>query len=276
MAITVVGYLNIGSMSVGTLDLPVVADQVLSQSGSTGLIAPWSMNIPAAFLGLGGTTGYGRMNSPTLAQLIAPLIRPAAGTIAPTSNPALQFLGGGALRFPAGESLRVQVTVESSTLTGAFALIFLQDRFEPIPQGPIYTIMFKSPGSGATTPANGLWTPSLVEWSDQLPAGKYAIIAMEYVPDSASSPNFGLAARLILSGQTLRPGTLGITGLDGQNSRYMYDHRFGVLGTFDSFAMPSVEVLWTGSSPATGFHGFLQLVKIADANGKSCACNGGR
>ncbi len=274
MANGLIAYLTTASIPAGSLDLPVVPDQVLSQSGPSGLVAPWPLDIVGAYLGLGGATGYGRLNSPTLAQTVAPYIRPASGTVAPASNPPLQFLGGGALRFPAGESLRVQVVAESS-LAGALALVFIQDRHEPIPAGPIYTLMFKSPASGATTPVSGLWTSSLLEWSDQLPAGKYAIIAMEYVPDSVSS-NAGLAARLVLAGQTLRPGTLAIPGLDGQNSRYVYDRSFGVLGTFDSFAMPGLEVLWTGTTPATGFHGFVQVVKIADASGRPCACKGGR
>ncbi len=260
-------------------ELPTLVDQVLTQSGTGGLVAPRPLQIIGVYV---GGADSAQVVAPTLAQVTAPWIRPLETAAAPASSPALASLAEHPLPLPAGESVRLKANRGSAGVVAG--LLFFADRVELPPAGPRYIVK----GSAANTavvpaaPAAYLasWSPLPVAWNEQLPAGRYKIVCFEFIAGAAGTGTAApIAARLVLAGQTFRPGTLAFPMVGGkyQNSRYLYDSAFGVLGEFESFAMPSVEVLENGNAASTyDFTVYMHVVRVADAAGKPCGCNGGR
>lgn len=264
----------------GLVALSAVADSVMARSGTTGLVPSRDMEIAAAYAGGGLAAGgaglkRARISAPTLAQVISPAIRPIAGTAstsaAPPSDAPLMVMTDHPLPLPAGEA--VTVVAESSVdLTIVNTLLFLRERFEPAPPGPMYILRGANPASGATTPVQYTWTPIAIDWDQPLPAGRYAIVWIQYVA-AGTSTNLPMAARLVLADQVLRPGTIAQGTVADLPNRQLQDGVLGVLGTFESFAMPTVEVLNFGSTPLTTAEISLGLIRLTDAQGRPCKCS---
>lgn len=266
----------------GLVALTAVADSVLARSGSSGLVPSRDMEIAAAYAGGSTITPApglkrARISAPTLAQVIAPTIRPLAGVSvtggfpSPPDDAPLMALADHPLPLPAGEA--VTVYAESSLdNTVVAALLFLRERFEPAPPGPMYVLRGQQPVSGATTPVQHVWTPIAIDWDQPLPAGRYAIVWIQYVA-TATLNNYPQAARLVLADQVLRPGTIAQVSSADLPNRQLQDGVLGVLGTFESFALPTVEVLNIGSGPTTSAEICLGLIRLTDAQGRPCRCS---
>lgn len=262
--------------------LTAVADSILARSGSTGLVASRDMEIAAAYAGGSTLTPVPglrrvRLSAPTLAQVIAPAVRPVAGVSlagafpSPPSDPPLMVVADHPLPLPAGEALTVlaEAAVDSTIVA---ALLFLRERFEPVPPGPMYILRGQQPASGATTPTQYVWSPINIEWDQPLPAGRYAIVWIQYVA-AATLNNYPQAVRLVLADQVLRPGAIAQVAVADTPNRQMQDGVLGLLGTFESFAMPTVEVLNFGSAPTTAAEIHLGLIRLTDAQGRPCKCS---
>ncbi len=263
-------------IAAGLAALTAVADSVMARSGTTGLVPSRDMEIAAAYTGGAIAAGgsplkRARISAPTLAQVIAPGIRPLGSAASPPSDPPLMTLVDHPLPLPAGEAVTV-VAEATANDTIVAALLFLRERFDPAPPGPVYVLRGATPAAGATSPVSATWTPILLDWDQPLPAGRYAIVWLQYVvPVEASSR--AIAARLVLADQVLRPGTLAQATTSDIPNRQMQDGVFGVLGTFESFAMPTVEVLNIGATPSTTAEISLGLIRLTDAQGRPCTCS---
>ncbi len=250
--------------------LTAIADSVLAAAGTTGLVPSRNLEIAGAYAGAddSGTASLVRalLTAPTLAQVITPAIRPIAPAAVPASDAPLQVLVDHPLPLPAGEAMGVVAEVNAADSTVA-AVVLLRDKHDPLPPGPLYTLRGVN-ASGAVDPTASIWSQIAVDWAQQLPAGRYAIVWMQYAAGAAAVP---IAAHLVLADQTLRPGCLAQTTSSALPNRQMQDGVFGVFGTFESFAMPTVEVLQLGVPEADGeFH--LGLIRLTDAAGRPCRC----
>ncbi len=254
--------------------LTPIADSVLSPSGTTGLLPSRKMDIVGLYAGANLTATpttptlvRAQPSAPTFIQVITPAIQPLSPTAAPDSDPPLQLLTDHPLPLPAGEALTVQVEV-SALLSTVAAVVFLREKFEPLPPGPMYTLRGVA---SATTPTSRSWTQIAITWAQQLPAGRCAIAWIQYIaPTGTAAP---IAARLVLPDQVLRPGALAQPLVSSLPNRQMQDGVFGLLGTFESFAMPTVEVLQIGAAPTATGEIHLGLIRLTDAAGRPCRCS---
>ncbi len=104
----------------------------------------------------------------------------------------------------------------------------------------------------------------------RLPAGKYRILGIRHFQTYVE------AVRLVLAGQTLRPGAFTLVSGNTEEPSLPRPESSGVLGTFDAVAPPSLELYQPGAgTPATGA-GFLLLQRAASvASGGGCGCGKG-
>lgn len=215
--------------------LPPIRDPSL-YSRSDGIVLPNSMDVVCAFV-KGGNVSAARITSPTL-RAVSPIeIRPISATTTIPTNPNVRFLGYGAARLSDEEPAILQAM--GPIQDSASGLLWLSDRFEPIPTGDQYWVRLTSSTSVWTS---GMWTPIDVTMADPLAAGSYAVVGMQYY-----SP-FGLAARLTFDCQYWRPGTLAIQAVSNRTFPQSYDGSFGVWGTFRTSSLPRVEVLIDGAA----------------------------
>ena len=256
----------------GLTPLTAATDSVMAKSGSTGLVPTRALEIVAAFAGAHagspGTLKRARISAPTLNQVFAPAIRPIAPHAYPESDPPLLLLTEHPLQVPAGEALTV--LAESTTNDSlAAAVLFLRESYEPAPPGPLYILRGTNPTSGATMPVTRVWSPVNCDWDQPLPGGRYAFVWIQYV--AATGTSLPIALRLVLADQVLRPGALAQPFGYSLPNRQMQDLAFGVMGTIESFAMPTCEVFQLGDAD-DDFEVYLGLIRLTDASGRPCRC----
>jgi hypothetical protein len=254
--------------------LPPVTDPYLP-TNMGGFLLPVPLKIVAAYATAPDTTGgagtvnglqNARINAPSLLRIAYPYIRPLSHTLGENSDPNVMNLVHRPLPIPASETVSVEVIsgllnqVPTNPNT-AVALLWFCERLMPVPPGENFTLRFATT-SPATVP--GAWsTIGTMIFDQSLPAGKYTVIGFEHW-----SPN-AIAARLILPGLHVRPGTLSSAGAapfqaNKRPERLFFEGGIGVFGTFDSFAPPLVEVLTAGVSGDTQHETYLTVVRTGD------------
>jgi hypothetical protein len=173
--------------------------------------------------------------------------------------PPVQFLGGQPIPLAENEVLQAQVQLKlntSGTLTAlnVSVVVFLADRMVAAPaDGQLFWL-----GGGTTGTASPLqWTP--IQGSGgaggALPAGTYGVVAMEHRSATA------IAARIQFPGATYRPGVISVRDAFSQTNPTFYTGPFGIVGTFESFAPPVLEVLC--AEPDTEHDMFLGVIKLS-------------
>lgn len=172
--------------------------------------------------------------------------------------PPVQFLTGQPIALAENEILQVQAqlslggehTISALTVN---VIVFLADRFVAAPaDGQLFWI-----GGGGSGTANPLqWTPVQASGGTggALPAGTYGVVALEHRSTTA------IAARLQFPGATYRPGVISVQSEFSQTNPAFYTGPFGLLGTFESFAPPILEVLC--ASADTQHITFLGVIKL--------------
>ena len=249
--------------------LTALADSVLAAAGSTGLISRVPLQILAAYAGATGATAdlaRAAIESPTLQAVRGPWIRPISSTLPPPSDPHVMDLRRNPLVLPAGESLRMQVVTAGAGDSVAAGLVWLANKFEPVPPGPSYRLRFIL--VAATDIVRLVWSTAQIRFEEQVPGGLWAMTGMNLQLDTAFEP---IAARAIIPGQFWRPGCLAQALTTDSTSLLFNGGELGIWATFDGYAMPSaVELLAnvTGTVATDELEGYIDIVQIADASGR--------
>lgn len=180
------------------------------------------------------------------------------------------------LSLRAGDPLSIIATVLANTNASdleAHALLWLSDGCDPIPDAPSFWVEFELSSVPST---QGSWTAVTISFRRALPGRRFAILGLDYVQAGA------LAARLALPGSALKPGAPALQTVYDRRSRMLDSMHLGVLGTFDGFAPPTLEVYIPASvaSPGTVARGWMRIAPIdgdGRGNGRSCggSCGGG-
>ena len=151
--------------------------------------------------------------------------------------------------------MRAQVQ-SPSDVSYAYAIdlwtfVWLSDGLVPLPPGDMFWVA--APLSFAATDIRtGGWSAFYDDSRSPLPAGKYAVVGFDYhaVDPESTNKDPTLAARLVFPGQAWRPGIAAVNGQYTRNECAAYDGRLGVLGFFDAFAPPTLEVFAIGTPTA--------------------------
>lgn len=234
--------------------LSAIRDAILSSGGSEGVIVPQDAKILGAWVGSQYLT-KAQFVAASLLRVgylsLRPITAGAAGSVLPGNNPNVVSLLDAPVGIRANEVLTVQALASAADTTRA--LVIVGGKIEPLPPGSSFWVRY----SATTAAVADTWT-WLDITLDSLPAGMYAVVGHEHWSANC------VAARLVFPGQVARPGTVGLSGASGaaacRTHSMFYEGGLGVLGTFQAFAPPGVEVLSTSTDAL--HDGYLRLIKL--------------
>jgi len=233
------------AVSATLLPLAVVADPHVSYSGND-LVVP-ALNQIVAALCLGGAPTQAQLQSPSLRRLIQEDI----------STTILTETGAGADRALVDRrsdplALDASEKLEAFTIhtTDGWVFVWLSDGPIEKVSGAIRTIKCTT---GHTTAADA-WQNVALTMSQSLPAGRYQIVGMR-----AFGTNL-LAARLVLIGESWRPGVPAGADVNMPEVSQFRNGNFGAMGEFEFDQPPSVDLIGNGVTAAEEI--YLDLIQI--------------
>ena len=249
-----VAYLETLDASSGYTGIAALADTYCVANGTSSLI-PRDAMLLAAYLGGAGLL-RGRVQAPSLLRVAYPHLTPFQATIATaTGLSRVTDFSRRPPRLVGGEG--VSVAVENGGAVATLALLLLGFDMQPAPPGEAFLLRYMA--SGILASAN-VWSPFTTEsgdvvWETSLPAGTYAILAMDHWGTTA------LAARAILQNSKTRPGVPARTSATAAWLDPLFtDGRLGILGYFTNWQMPGIDVLCSAAD--TAFEGRMLVVRI--------------
>lgn len=192
-----------------------------------------------------------QLQSPALRRLFQPDVRPISrGALTPAATPVAQFNLANPLVLDNNEALNVAVAEDVLGAEQEDVLVWFADADIAPVSAPSFTVRATS----ATTLVAHTWTPGDITLSDTLPPGAYNVIGAR--AESAGLIGF----RFVFRGSSPRPGGLGAINASARNPSGQRFGGWGVWGSFNDIALPSVEFL--SASADTTETVFLDLVKV--------------
>lgn len=230
-------------------DIPAVNDDIMAIS-NTHFLPQQDYDLVAAYA-QSATLNRARIVSPTNRQVTLPFIRPSSAASSPPTDPNVADYRSNPFRIQGLEELAVEATSDIAMGNETFhALVFLQDQFQPVPKGNIFTLR----GTSTTATVANTWTTLTVTWADLLPDGDYVCCGMELVGATE------IAGRIIFENQVLRPGSVAQTTVGGRSHDMFRKGGLGSWGRFKSTRMPIIQAM---NSAAVSTHTvFLDFVRI--------------
>lgn len=231
-------------------DLDAISDDIVNVQNSHFFPA-MPLDLIAAFV-CGATINRGRIVTPKFRQYTLPIISPANLGAAPIADPPHVNYYANPLRLNPLEEIAVEITSDIAMGTEqSYALLFVADRRTPPPLGDVYTLR----GTSTTAAVANTWTTAAVTWADSLPNGTYAIVGMELIGTA------GIAGRLILSGQVMRPGCIAQVLATNKGASLFRMGAAGEWGRFRNTDMPRLQVLCSTTTAAWTVN--LDVVPVA-------------
>jgi hypothetical protein len=279
MTIHTMAYSNFSQGSDLNFDkasLDGVKDQAVTLSAQRRPIFSQDMSVIAGYA-IHQDLVSAQIDAPTLRKIVSPYIVPITADWMTPSDPNAMCLLPAPWAIGRQEEIGVTVTVRGSlsyTPASPQVLLWLADRIEQVPRGDNYWIRYeRSDDANDPQAASDAWTSVSVKFDQTLAAGRYAVIGFQHQCDGL------LCARLIFDNQVFRPGTIAVplTEKNGmgdpsygrpsgaRTAPMFYDGSLGVLGYFDSYAPPRIEVLALSGSVYDNFldhEGYLRIVRV--------------
>ena len=224
------------------VSIPALEDSALFTSGP-------DLRIPA---GLGAVQAIGAIQEVAAAnttqfRIESPyLLRRAPHYVNPINDVGLWGSLGGITRIMPGLALTPQESVRAYGINAApqvaakwmAVLMWLADTApQAVTSGDLMTVR----ATAGTISAVGGWHATTLTWAREIPYGDYRVIGMR------ASGGGLIAARLVLPGETFRPGVQGIAA-DQLGSPMWRMGAWGELARFNSNQPPSVELLVAATS----------------------------
>lgn len=231
-------------------NVPLLVDNYVSQQGSAYVFRE-SLKI----LGI-----YCQIDSGTNAQLFTPRFRemgpnsivPISTSAAPPNLPPVYLPeGNGPLVTPL-DPFNVQVSRTGAGAANCYSLLWVSDRAPTRDYRECRTLRATS----ATVFADATWTQGTFTFDQTLPSGRYDILGMDIYGTNL------LAARLVFPDGQAKPGVIAQQSIAEYNWQYWRFGNQGVLGSFDSTAIPYIEMMGTGVGTTQTL--LLDLVRVGD------------
>ena len=250
MGFSLVGWNESQDSSAGLTQVAALADQHVTTQGDDILVPDFAPNLAAVFAASAALT-RAQLTSPSLrrhTQLDVAPINASDEPVAPT--PWMPFFQK-PLPLEVGEGLRALVTDSTGGASQSKVLVWLQGELVPIPEGVIQTIRCTATAALAAE----AWTLLTLTLSQQLEAGRYAIVGMR--AEAAG----GIAARLVIPGSTYRPGCICYDAVgDVEDPLFRFGKMGQSWGEFEHLFVPQVEFLSTSADTAETV--WLDVVKL--------------
>lgn len=250
MSFTVVAWSESQDTSAVLTQVAALADQHVTTSGDDVLVPDFAPNLAGVFAA-GATISQAQLSSPSLRKTtlfdVAP-INIGAEPLTPT--PFHNRFTSPRPLVP-GEGLRALVAEGAAGAEQETVIAMLSSGDIGSVSGEVQTIRCTN---GSTLVAYA-WTLGALTLTQQLEAGRYAIVGMR-----AQSAGL-IAARLVIPGSPYRPGCIGY---DAESDAELSIFRYGALGSWGEFEHtfpPQAEFL--SISADTAQEVWLDVVKVA-------------
>lgn len=206
---------------------------------------------------LAGASGAGmlaaRITSPGMLMTAYPEVWPFSTTNTLPSFPQAAVFGDYGPWCRLNDQIGFQVSQTSGGASQCYAAVFTDRDKQPAPLGQVFTLR----GTAAITGVTSSWVSGPITFTQQVPAGKYAVTGMDAWGTNA------LYMRLIFPNQPTRPGCFCGNANTTQRMPYFRYGGLGLLGTFYTYAPPQLEVMQSGANTAQTV--LIDIVKIGDA-----------
>jgi len=169
----------------------------------------------------------------------------------PSSNPRIMDIPQRGIPLIPGEGMRFLVAEGAAGAEYEHGLAWLESEHEAAPEGIIETIRC----TGTTTLTAYAWSLCELTLSQQLRAGRYAIVGMSAISAGA------IAARLVIPGSGFRPGVIAFDTESDFGTTYSRRGNLGNWGEFEHVYPPKVEFLAVSADTAQTV--YIDLVKVA-------------
>jgi len=234
----------------GAHGFDALTDQHLTTSGDDVLVPDKLNKLGGVYAG-GANLTQARFSTPTLREKLLLDVIPVDAADEPASTAAFNHFFHRPMNLTPSEGARLAVINDGASASLVRGLAWFMDKIDPLPEGAeVFTVRC----TGATTLTANIWNTVPLTFSQQLPAGRYAVAGMR-----ASSAG-AIAARLILPGYSWRPGVIGADAIGDIRDDVFRAGRLGNLGEFEHTFPPQAE--WLSASADTSETVHLDLVQI--------------
>jgi len=239
------------SQAAATLtQVAALVDQSVSTSGDDIFVPEEFASLGGVFAG-GTTISQAQITAPSLRKTIQQDVSPINIGAEPLSPPDFMDMFDNPRPLTPGEGLRARIAQGSGDAEYEHVLAFLVGDTTPVTGGEIFTVRCTS----TTTLTAYAWSLCTLTFSQQLEAGRYAVVGMKAISAGA------IAARLVLAGESHRPGVIGCDAESDFDIPRFRNGGLGNWGEFDHTYPPQVEFL--SVSADTSEVVYLDLVKIS-------------
>jgi len=250
MAHTMVAWVESQDTSAALTQLAGLADQHITINGDNILVPEFAPNLGYVFAS-GSDITQAQISAPSLREGLLLDVSPLNdGSDEPLNPPAIDSRLPAGIRLVPSEGLRALAAEDAAGADYAYIVAMLFDKIDAVPPGEVMTIRATS----ATTLTANAWSLCTLTLSQQLEAGRYAIIGMRCEGATA------IAARLVIPGSGFRPGCIAVDAAADLGDIMFRKGGLGNWGSFEHTFVPQVEVLATAADTAQTIH--LDLVKL--------------
>ncbi len=147
------------------------------------------------------------------------------------------------------------VRVRNAGAANTAVVVWVCSQIDPVPPGESFLLEF----TATPTLVSVTWVATKLTFTVPfLPAGRYHILGME--AHATNGEDDHVAARLLIAGQKLRPGTIVTTNPRQLPPPFLMDGSMGDWGSFDQKTPPKIEVIGFASG-AMEVGGYLRVVR---------------
>lgn len=225
-------YFTASLSTTANFDVPALGDDVLTISNSH-FLPQQDLDLVAA-AAMSANLNRARLVSPSNRQVTLPFIRPINAAAIPATQQEIPDYIENPFRIRGLEELALEASSDIAMGNeDCNALVWLTPGLRIAPRGNIFTMR----GTSTTAAVADTWTSLTMTWADILPQGEFAVLGLEVIGAG------GIAGRLILEGQTWRPGCLAMATVGLQAPVIFRKGLLGDWGRFRSTSMPIPQVL---------------------------------
>lgn len=230
MGYHVLAYQTSG-FGVSNQDMSPVADAIFSiQNGH--FLPHVDLNVYGAYFG-GANLLAVRLVTPRSRQIVPPPLYPIQGALLPPDRPHIVDRRNNPFKLNAVEEVSLQANLGGAGSLPNVAVLFAGTSLDMVPAGDIYSLH----GTSTTAAVPMQWTPINITWDQTIPAGNYTMIASQQQSTNA------IAHRWVFKTAVMRPGFLSVTAIPNISEPSWYYGGWGILGTFNTYTYPQMEVL---------------------------------
>lgn len=229
---TTVGYFEDVDQAAAAADINAMNDPTIFASGDQIRIPKELPNIQgAAFLSAATTLTSCLIKTPSLRSRNNLPVQPMNNVDDFPSIPPMFWAGNNPVQVVGGEQMTMEVNSDHAAAIELQGFVWLSDGRLNEVNGDIFSIRATS----GISIVQGVWTNGALTLTQSLPNGLYNVVGFRAVGTNLQ------CARLVFPGGVWRPGVPAQTSLfESGNDQFRFGAS-GVLGTFDSDNLPSVD-----------------------------------